>query len=524
MKREPRNPIRIPTESDEKAAELQAKKDHSFYAIKKTKSGEFDSIIFQRIEFLAKLKSFGFYRYDLADAILFVRILNNRVKEVSDTKITDSFVNFLQSIDSYVNIWVSADGTEKSKLVTPEMLIEKLYGTIEVYFKKSLLYRLIPERPINVMTDSREKKYIFYQNGFVEITSNSTALRDYNQLQEFIWEDQILPRDYQPADLQKGYYERFINNVCGQDEERFLSMQTIIGYNLHNSIRGKLVATVLTDSRISEDGEANGRTGKTLWGKAIGHMLNANEDSTVYTELNGRDFDPRENTKYSACNINTALIHINDLKNKFNIENLFNDITEGQKVKKLYQNPFTLHAKLILSSNQTIIIEGESAKDRVIQFEFSDYYNSEKNPATEFGHWFFEDWDEAEWNRFDSFMIRCIQQYFVHGLVKCKEINLSIRTLFDHTAREFVNFMDDILGSGYDIPDLNNTDFKFKVIPGEKYEKSQFFTGFTRSNKDFDSPKFRQRSFTKWVRMYCKHKGVSMDEPRVNGKDYFQFK
>ena len=299
----------------------------------------------------------------------------------------------------------------------------------------------------------------------------------------------------------------------------------------------KLFAVILTDCKMSEDGEPNGRTGKTLWGKGLGHMLNTDERGSVFLEINGKDFSPKNKFKYEDANLDTQLIHINDIYNNYNIENSFNDITEGIKIDKKNEKPITIQPKLIFSSNKTIKIEGESAKDRVIQFEFSEHYNSEFNPSIEFGtkkkdgtvepHWFFTDWDENEWLRFDYFMINCITKYFHKGLIRPKEINLSKRTLADHTSPEFINFMTDAIsfdGISYNFNENGlSTQITFKIEINQSFSKRNAFEVFIKLNPDFDNQKFKQRDFTKWIRMYAKHKNKAYEETRSHGNDLFTF-
>ena len=297
---------------------------------------------------------------------------------------------------------------------------------------------------------------------------------------------------------------------------------------MHNFTDCKLHAVILTDSRISNDDEPNGRTGKTLWGRGLGHIMNADErTSRVFTEISGKDFRPDNKFKFSKASMDTQVIHVNDIYNKYNIENSFNDITEGIEVDKKNEKPFRIQPKFILSTNKTIKIDGESAKDRVIQFEFADYYSSTFSPEDEFKHWFFRDWSEDQWCAFDLFMISCVHEYFMHGLIKPTEINLTLRTLRDHTSQDFINFMEDCFSSDglqvvYSIGGNEQRDI-IKINYKEKVLKKALFESFIRSYNDWNNPKFKQRDFTLWVRSYSRYKNLTLEEPRPGGKDYFIF-
>ncbi|GAI90067.1 unnamed protein product, partial [marine sediment metagenome] len=258
--------------------------------------------------------------------------------------------------------------------------------------------------------------------------------------------------------------------------------------------------------------EPNGRTGKTLYGKSLGKILNNKNESKVFVEINGKNFDTRDKYKFSKCNLETQLISMNDVRYKIRIDDYTNDITEEITVDKKNEKPFPIHAKVIISTNRTIKIEGTSNIDRIIQFEFADYYDDNRSPDKEFGRWFFStDWDAEQWNKFDTFLIGCCQEYFRHGIVESEQINLYRRILLDHTPHEFVDFMDDWITNGnIDLPDeadgqqriLGSLEFK----NGEKINKREIYNAFTHSYPtDFNPRNFKQRQLTQWIRAYCKY-------------------
>ena len=51
-----------------------------------------------------------------------------------------------------------------------------------------------------------------------------------------------------------------------------------------------------------------------------------------------------------------------------------------------------------------------------MEYKFSAYYNQHNTPKDEFECTFFEDWDDDEWNRFYSFVFRCVKLFLIDGL------------------------------------------------------------------------------------------------------------
>lgn len=534
----------------DKAKRDELKQAHSFYTLKH-KNGDYQGLTIKKAKIVDKLKDYNFFRFDIdAETCRFVYIENNKVREVSKEQITDKFVKFVEALEPYTHTvtFSTKDGDHKQAIeIKAARIRETLFEKLSEYFSKQLLYRLVPDKPIEIKKDTKNEKFFYYNNGFVRVTENGFDLLDYDKLDLNIWENQKLNRDFK-ADKTKGDFEKLIERICTVknadnqfqfDERRFQALKTLIGYNLHGFFDCKLYATILTDSRLSDDDEPNGRTGKTLVAKGLGQMLNYDKLSRVYCEINGKDFNPRDKHRYSDASIESQLININDLTRNTTIENFFNDITEGVTVDKKNEKPFRILTKIIISTNKTIRIDGESAKDRVIQFEFSDYFNAKRSPVSEFGgKWMFsQDWNDSDWHQFDTFMISCVAEYLKNGIIEAPSINLHRRTLIDHTAHEFVDFMDDLLKNlSFSI----TTDYMgepqtttYEIVYGEKIDKKLMYDAFQRQYPN-DFRQLKQATFTKWIRTYCKHtdsleplkKGNSKDatEGRSNGMDWMIFK
>lgn len=498
---------------------------HDFYKIYRDRDGKLKEIVIVKVKFVQKLKSMGFRRFDLnKNEHKLVRIEKNTIEEVSETLIADEFLSYVQKLPD-----LDHSNGDSVITITAEIIEEKIYNALDIYFKPSLFKRMQNDEKIILKEDTKTEKFLFYQNCWISINKAGYQVHDYSQLDGYVWKDMILPRNFTiPADT-NSVFGKFLFNIAGKEPERMKSLQTIIGYNLHAWFKGKLKATILTDSRLSEDGEANGRTGKGVLCKALGYMLNADMKlSSVYVAINGRDYNPKNINKHADCNLDTRLLHIEDIYNNYNIESSFNDITDGLSVRKLFQSAFTIFVKIIFSTNKTLIVEGESSKDRVIEFELADYYNSNFDPSQEFGHWFFDDWSPEEYNRFDLSMIECVRVYLAEGIKEAKEINLRVRKLQDHSSREFINFMDDMFKRGetikYNVTNLGaTTENELTVKSGDPVNKKLIYEVFRTLNADFNNAKFTQHKFTKWVRMYCKANQIPLGEERRNSKDIFYF-
>lgn len=505
-----------PTDPEEEEEEF-----FKFYNVERNKAEAIEKIHVDYVKLVELMKVLGFRRYDKDEGFFTVQIKDNIVRQCSENELIDSFEKYIIDFEG-----------ELPEEVPKNMLLNKIYGAISNYFSKHILGRLKPDKPIVFNTHTRDKAFFYYQNGFVEVSSSGVELKPYSELENCIWANQVLPRDFkpmQPTGYKNFSFFRFVKNISNcwakhphykrknenPDLARLDSFLTVIGYLLHAFFNTSLKAVIFTDSKIEEEGEANGGSGKTLLVKALGHVLNNDFDiSKTYKELNGKDFNAKDKNKYQELGLDTVLVHLNDAKRNFQFDDLYNDITEGFRVEGKYKDPFKVKAKLAISTNQTIQIKGASSKRRCIEVELAEYYDDQWKPEDEFGQWFFTDWTKEEWAQFDAFMMDCISLYFRKGLIEPDSINLEERKKIEETSPEFVRWMEE-------------KEDVFRKEP--KQDKKELFEDFQSRYPDYSTHKwFTQRRFTSWLRNYCLYDKeyepvTKKNEPRSNGVDYIVF-
>ena len=477
-----------------------------FYDILSRKDGS-RTIKINYLKLINLLKQMGYRRYDIGKESFMVRVKENVVEEVTEKNIIDDFETYLHDFPDNL-----PDGVLK------ESLLNKIYGGISTYFSKNILQRLTDHQIIEFSNHTRTEAFFYYRNGYTRVTKNGVELLPYSSLDKKIWKNQILNRDFKligDEEWNKCSFVQFVKNISNfwskrpdgkeniPDKNRYENFKNIMGYLMHGYFEGKLKAIVLTDSRISED--PSGRTGKTLIFKAMGHMLNSHKHAATFSEINGKDFEFGDRFKYQELGLDTKLVHLNDVKRNFPFEELFNDITEGIKRQRKNESPVVVNAKMGVSTNLTIRIHGDSAKDRSIEFELADYYSASVSPENEFGEWFFRDWNKAQWNQFDNFMLHCVQCFFERGLRRPKPINLMIRKLQEETCTEFVLWMDER-----------------RIGHEDEIDKKMYYEWFMREHTTEGFEKWlKQRTFTKWLQLYAEFHGdfSHFKERRSNGRD-----
>lgn len=438
-----------------------------------------EQVKISRPKFKRFLESEGYCKLKKDGGYLFIRIDNNIVIEIDTIQVKDFVLNYLYTLPA-----------EEFEDINRTGIIDALMKGANVFFANQFFEFLIT-REIKFKRDNRNECFLFYQNGYLAITSDNIQLINYRDMNGYIWEKQIIDREYAPNKLRSDY-EEFLHNACRKDVQRTKALKSSIGYLLHNyKDPNNAKAVIFIDEKKSEG--AYGRSGKGLLIKGIAKMR------TVVVE-DGRNFNIGKNFAFQRVNADTNIVAIEDMREKFPFDRLFSIITEGITIEKKQRDeifiPFPESPKIVISSNFTIQGVDDSTRDRQFIIEFSDHYNKRNRPVYEFGKLFFDGWNAEEWRAFDSLMIECVQLYLKEGLVTYEFVNLEQKQLIDETCDEFAEYSAEF--------ELNR-----------EYNKKDLFDQFKTEYPDFELPKtgkLTQGKFTRWLKIWARLKELEVVE------------
>jgi len=195
---------------------------------------------------------------------------------------------------------------------------------------------------------------------------------------EFFWRKKFNADTREPITDSRDLSERL------ETQLHFVSKMTAIGYLLH-STRDKSCekAVIAMDGKISEVGDSNGRSGKSLVGFAISKLI-----PQVY--ISGKAKDLTDDTfLFEEVNDKTQNIFLDDVRANIDFEFFFPLITGRLTVnaKGIGKNtlPEKNTPKLYLTTNHAINGSTSSYRDRQALIAFSDFYNNYWNPVMTFG-------------------------------------------------------------------------------------------------------------------------------------------
>ena len=332
-----------------------------------------------------------------------------------------------------------------------------------------------------------------------------------------IWEDQVIKRKYIEADHHHSEYRKFIWLISGGFDlpsepnnldlakyqsavERYNTFQTVIGYLLHSyNSGGDNKAIILNDEAISDD--PNGRSGKGLFWNGLKHIKKVQS-------LNGKSFDFNAQFPYQSVKTDCQILVWDDVKKNFDFEKLFSVITEGIEITYKGENtiklPIEESPKILITTNYTIKGKGGSHEARRFEVELSNYFNDKYTPIQEFGHKLFDSWDEAEWARFDCYMIECLKKYLSKGLLPYKAISLPLKRLQVDLTKELYDCI-------HNLP------------KNEWISFDEFYSNYTSSVKKFTE---KTKTFvTQGIKnKYCDFFGYDYEDTTSNGVKKFIIK
>ena len=416
------------------------------------------------------IENLGYRKYYYGTGFVFVRIESNIMEDTDENHIKDDVLDSLLKLDdlSIYNYF-----SEKTKLFKEDHL--------------SLINRIEP----TMWRDTKEVSYFYYKNCVVKVTSDKLSIEDYMTIDGIIWKKQLIDREFKMANGEDAVFRKFIHNVGNNEEDRIDAIETAIGFLLHTfKPAGYCPAIIINDEVISDNPE--GGTGKGMIINAIGKMRN-------HVGIDGKMFQFGKSFQYQRVSADTNVIAFDDVNKGFDFEKLFSLLTEGITIEKKNKDEIRLSfeesPKVVITTNYAIRGGGNSNDRRKFEIELAEYYKKAFTPADEFGHFFFQDWDNEEWLLFDNYMISCLQKFLSRGLVEAKFKSLSERKLIAETHHDFYEWS----------IDPNN---KFLRI-GSCYTLKEIYTAFWEDYPDFSPMRGRisisMNKFKLWVDKYAEY-------------------
>lgn len=404
-------------------------------------------------------------------------------------------------------------GVIDEDILTPEIrneLISNLMSTRMILKKEVLL--TLPALDKHIKCDTDKTAYFVFRNTAVLVTRDNIQLLHVDKLDFYVWKSEIIDRDFHLTGMDEiismSEYYRFLTNISKRpsggelvdDSERLNNLLRLQGYLLHDyKDPANPRAVILMD--VSVNGEPSGRTGKGLFINGISKLKKTIKED-------GKSFQDGNRFKFSMVTIDTRVVFLDDVPEKFNFENFFSVISEGITVELKFVNkfyiPYEFSPKIVISTNYAIKGVGSSNEARKYEYQLSNYYSEKQTPSDDFGHLYFNGWDPYQWNLYDNLMINSVQEYLDKGVARSVCIDDKHNKLIAETGKLFADW-------------ITQFDLKYNY----RYNKRSLYGDYELYCEG--CPDVNRLRFCRRLQVYAKIYGLKITESHSGFERYIEF-
>lgn len=435
-----------------------------------------------------------------------------------------------------------------TKEVSKKKIINMMYRGGKMYLGPDSMSNL-DHLQLEFHRNDQNNQYLMFSENYWHITADTIKQGDIGQLQYYVWKNKVndfkAARVKQPLlnvqelkhpessdasklrdfkltfgpDAKNCDYLQFLINTSNffhlkekngeqlSDHEKqenrlhLLSKFTSMGYLMHQYFDAANAKAIIgMDNKLSEIGESNGGSGKSIFGEAIGCVVS----QVVIPAKNKKLTDDPH--LFENVNETTDNVFLDDVRTNLDFEFFFPYITGTFMVNQKGIHRFTIAKintpKFYMPTNHALNGEGSSFKRRQFFIAFSSYYNDLHTPIDDFGKRFFDDdWDHDDWNLFYNLAAECIQLYLRFGLIRPPMQGLELRRLRQAMGENFLTWAEEYYaenenGQGDHINKREIRRDVYKEASDKVQIPSKFFTA---------------TNFKKRLKAFCAYKGYKLN-------------
>lgn len=281
---------------------------------------------------------------------------------------------------------------------------------------KFTIERLPEMKQEQLIEDSRNVCYKFFKNCYVKIDKYDIIELEYNEFPEgkFVFTKNVRNRNFK-YNLEYGIYEEFLELSLGLIDEH---TKNIIGFLAHE-YKDETTAYIIVLTEKCLDPKEGGGSGKNLF-------------CSLFSEITSYISKPGANSKFDANFFQIwqgeKIFCISDVDKDFKFSFLKEPSSGNILWKRLWKNQEIVQInntpKLVVLTNYSYEIIDGGLKRRIIGVEFTNYFTNCGGVDVKFGKHFTKDWDEEDFNKFDTYVVNCIQHWIRSGR-KLQHMDLS---------------------------------------------------------------------------------------------------
>jgi hypothetical protein len=394
---------------------------------------------FDKVEFAIKEcikpkvinKKVLFYEFDYSGKVILTPTgISDFLKQENFIRITstDDKIQLLENSNNVIDYFnhktnivsfLERKIVEVDKTAVKDAIARHNFSTIAQSFS------LIPPSKLEYYKDKKNSFGLPFKNGFIYFDSldkMELKTKPYKEVKGFFAPHTVQDKTFTYTD-EIGDFETFLFRVStglkdyDKNNSDFKSLCSIVGYcSTSYKKPNDNPIIILTDEGANETNR-KGRRGKSLVTLAIGNV------TKKITKTN-KDFQPNYLHNYADLDKSYNFYVIDDVSAGFSFNDLYTESTGSISVqpkgKAAFEIDFEDTPKFLVTTNYIFRLNKDDASSvaRFVELKFKPYYSIKHTPVMEFGGLFFDDWDATEWNKFYSFIYRCVFDYLKNGLKK----------------------------------------------------------------------------------------------------------
>ena len=262
-----------------------------------------------------------------------------------------------------------------------------------------------PDDKTKFLQDTRTEIHLKFSDTVVKVIGNTYEKIPYSDIKGYVWEKSILPFKFTTS-KEKSSVQLILDKCIG--EENRDAYMTTVGFMISSFLPPE-ENLMLFCIDLNTKGLNNGGNGKDFIRQILEQVRNV-------AKIPGENFDPKREFATAWGDRDTEVIWFEDLKEGTKMRSFYN-FSNGVPIRRLHAQPFYVKAKVGVSLQYAIDIEGSSNRRRQLFLLFKEYFSLlPKGIFSEFKSVFATDWPDAERAKFNSFIIKCCQKFLTLGV------------------------------------------------------------------------------------------------------------
>jgi hypothetical protein len=214
-----------------------------FWTIEQKKNGG-ENISIEPLKYAEFLVKHGFNKYypEQAERPTFVRVRENKVRLSSAEQIKDFVLQYLISRGE-ISVWN--------------------YCSKSPYLFNENHLNMIDSINLKMLQDTKDCAYLPFKEVVVKVSKNDIDLLKYIDVDGYIWENQIINRDFVRMDSFENDFQDLVSKVSAENPERITALESTLGYLIHTfKDKTDQKAIIFNDQEIDDNANGGSEIGR----------------------------------------------------------------------------------------------------------------------------------------------------------------------------------------------------------------------------------------------------------------------